>query len=350
MMQSPRLFRAGATQALLLIPLLAAACGEPPGDPAVEEASGGTLVQVSIDDVEEEHITAPVAVVNGEKIYRATYEQILDFLRGQIEADGADNLERYLRAKDDALERAIDAELLYQEAERLGYRVGDDELREEYARRVSRAASEEEYLASARNHLFSKSEVLDGIRQELTVNRYVKEEIAAKVSATEQELRELYAQNPALFTTEKNVRLGNIFVAVPEGASTSRRASALTRISEALARVKAGEPFEQVAREVSEDEVARQGGVLGWVRRGFLPPELDVAAFSMKAGEVSTIIETESGFHLLRIYKVRGGEVRRFEEVEDEVREIFLEKRKNERLRAVVGALRAKAEITRQMG
>lgn len=338
-----------AIRALPLLLLLASACGGGAGEPAGDAGPGAELPQVSIEDVEEEHITSPVAVVNGVEIYRATYEQVLNFLRDQIDAGGAANVERYLKAKDDALERAIDAELLYQEANRVGLALDDEELREEYARRVARADSEEAYLAGAREHFLTKSEVLEGIRRELSVNRYVREEIASKVEASREEMRDFYSRNPSRFATEKSVRLGSIFVAVPEGSSDAQRASALTRISEALARVKAGEGFENVAREVSEDGVARRGGVMGWVRRGVLPDELEEAAFSMKPGEVSNIIETESGFHLLRIYSVRGGEVPPFEDVEEEVRRRLLERKKNERLRAVVGALRERAEITRQL-
>lgn len=326
----------------LAVPSCSGGPAEPPLDP--------NLPDVSIQDVPEEHISPPVAEVNGVDVYRSTYEQILDFIRGQIDVEGAENVERYLKARDDALERAIDMELLYQEAVRRGYQLKPEEVREEYARRVSGSDSEEAYLASARSHLFTKSEILDGIRREYSVNRYVQGEIAGRLSATDQELRDYYEANPALFTSEKQVRLSSIFVSAPQEATKPQRASALTRISQALARLKAGESFERVAREVSEDEVAHRGGRLGVIRPGFLPRELDEVAFGLNAGEVSGIIETDSGYHLLMVHDIQGGELAPLEKVKDEVRRRVLERKKDQQLRTVVERLRGEAEITRLMG
>jgi parvulin-like peptidyl-prolyl isomerase len=329
--------------------LLMSGCGGS-GEPTGAGSDGTSpLPEVSIEDVPEEHFTDPVAVVNGVQVYRATYEQFLTFLRDRIDTGGAGNLERYIHAHDDALERTIDMELLYQEAARRGYAPGHDALKLEYARRVSGFESEEAYLASAKSQYFSKSEILDGIRRELGVKEFVDEEILGKLDATEEELREFYMTHQEPFVTERSARVGSIFIGAPQGAPKPERSAALTRISKALERLQKGESFERVATEVSEDEVAFRGGMLGFVKPGFLPRQLDQVAFGLNPGEISTIIETDDGYHLLKVYQKQGGELKPFDEVEEQVREQVLTRKKDERIRSLVASLREKAEIERQL-
>ncbi len=331
---------------------IAAACLAPVtgcGHERPEASKEGGLPDVQIDDVKEEHFTDPVAVVNGVLIYRATYEEILTFLRDQIETGSKGSVEKYLRARDDALERAIDMELLFQEAVRRGYDLDPEELRTEYARRVAKGGSEEAYLAGARGHFLTKSEVLVGIRRELAVAKYLKETIESRISVTDAEVREYYEKHPGAFTTERSVNLGSIFVDAPQGSSRDARASALTRISQALERLKHGEPFEKVAKEISQDGVAHLGGRLGVVKRESLPEPLDEAAFSLNEGEISGILESEDGYHLLRIYEKIGGDAEPFEKVAEEARSLLLTRRKNQKMIGVVGELHRTATIVRQL-
>ncbi len=321
------------------------ACGRETPEASKEES----LPDVRIDDVKEEHYTDPVAVVNGVQIYRATYEEILTFLRDQIEAGSKGSVEKYLRARSDALERAIDMELLFQEAVRRGYDLDPEDLRTEYARRVARGGSEEEYLKGARGHLLTKSDVLVGIQRELAVANYLKGAIESRISVTDAEVREYYDTHPGPFTTERSVNLGSIFVDAPLGSSSDARASALTRISQALERIKRGEPFEKVAQEISEDGVAHLGGRLGVVKRESLPKPLDEAAFSLNEGEISGILESEDGYHLLMIYEKIGGVVEPFEKVADEARSLLLTRKKNEEMLRVVEELHSTATIVRQL-
>lgn len=334
--------------AVLACAFVLPACGRSAQE-APEAEEGDPLPDVVIDGVPEEHYTDAVAVVNGVEIYRATYDEILDFLRDQIQEGTPGSVEKYLRARDDALERAIDMELLYQEAVRRGYDPEPDELRREYARRVAKAGSEEEYLAGARSHRLTKSEVIQSLRRQLAVDRYLGDGIEKRLSVTDDEVRDYYESHRESFVTERGVDLGSIFVDAPVGGSEGERASALTEISRALDRIRRGEPFEKVAREVSEDGVGHLGGRLGVVKRESLPAPLDEAAFSLNEGEVSGILESEEGFHLLVVYEKVGGEVEPFEKVADEVRERLLARRKNEEMYRVVKDLRRAATIERRL-
>ncbi len=307
------------------------------------------LPSISTEDVVEEHYTAPVAMVNGRPVYESTYETILVAMRDRIPEDAPDSVDRYVGAKYTALERAIDEELLLQEAVRRGYAPSQDEIARLYRERVAKYGSEEEYLAGARLRRLSKSEILDAIRREVTLGRFVSEEVESGLTATESEARSFYDANPYLFTPETRVRLGQIFVAAPLGSPLERRAGALSRLGVALERLEEGEAFEALARVISEDGSAPVGGLLGYVRRGDLLEELERVAFTLGPGKVSEIIESDLGYHLLKVYERTGGTVRPFEEVRDEVREKLLASKRSERLSELIATLREGAEIERLM-
>ncbi|HXI04562.1 MAG TPA: peptidyl-prolyl cis-trans isomerase [Candidatus Saccharimonadales bacterium] len=329
--------------ALLLLGLCAC------GGAARQAADDSDLPDVSVTDVKEEHLSVPVAVVNGAQIYRSTYEQVLTFLRDQVGTGTDDSVERYLSARDNALERVIDMELLYQEAVRRGYDLKPEELKVEYARRVAKAGSEEAYLAGARKQHFSKSEVLSGIRHQLAVEHFVRKVIEPSITESDDELRAYYKAHPKPFTSEKTVRLGSIFVNAPAGGSSNQQSAALTKISKALAALKNGEDFEKVAREYSEDAVAVLGGNLGFIKRGVLPKNLEQAAFSLKPGEVSNILRSDLGYHLLMVYETKGGELRPFDEVKEEIRKRVFENKKAEQVAKLVNRLREEAKVERQL-
>lgn len=304
---------------------------------------------VSTEDVAEEHLTAPVALVNGAPVYESTYETILVAMRERIPEDHPDSIELYIGAKYRALEKAIDEELLLQEAVRRGYEPSRDEIGRLYREQVEKIGSEEEYLAGARLRRLSKSEVLEAVRREVALGRFVSGEIESGLTATESEARAFYDVSPDLFTPETWIRVAQISVVAPLDLPLERRAEALSRLSVALERLEQGESFETLAREISEDGSARGGGMLGYVRKGDLREELDRVAFTLGPGEVSEIIDSIVGYHLLKVYERTGGTVRPFEEVKEEAREKLLARMRSEKLRELIETLREEAEIERLM-
>lgn len=306
-----------------------------------------TTLSTGVEEVVEEHYTEPVAVVNGIPIYGVTYDQILEEIREGVPTDHPESVDLYVRAKLKALEKVIDEELLRQEGSRLGYEPGAEEVHELYSESVERAGSEEEYLAGAATRRLSKSEVLDTIRRTVTIDRFVKEEIDARISTTERDARAFYDSRPDLFTPRPQVRLGQIAVEAPPSWPVSRRAEALSRLSGALERIQRGDSFEDLAREISEDPSASRGGRIGVIQKGVFPNAVESAIFLLQPGEVSGIVESEQGYHLFKVYERLGGRLIPFEEVKEQAGDMLLKQRRGERLSSLVKSLREKATIER---
>ena len=151
------------------------------------------------------------------------------------------------------------------------------------------------------------------------------DDIARQVSVPPAELQSYYEQNKASFAEPEQRRASHILLTVGEGGSAKDKAGARKLAQELLGRARARpEDFAQLAREHSKDPgSAANGGDLGFFGRGMMVKPFEDAAFGLKPGEISDIVETDFGLHLIRITETKGGEVLPFEQVKEKIESSF---------------------------
>ncbi len=141
-------------------------------------------------------------------------------------------------------------------------------------------------------------------------------DIASGVQVTDEELRAAYDEEKQRFQTTEERKARHILIAVAEGQEDAARKQA-DAVEE---RLKKGEDFAKVAKEVSTDAGSKdQGGDLGWISRGTLTGPFEDSLFAMKAGEVSALVRTDQGFHIIRVDELRSGDLQPFETARDEL-------------------------------
>lgn len=146
------------------------------------------------------------------------------------------------------------------------------------------------------------------------------EEVEAWAAEHEETLKALYEERKETYALPERVRARHILVLAPADASEEEEKKARLQAEAARDRILAGEPFEQVAEEVSEDAgTANEGGLLGVFARGENDPALDEAAFSLAEGELSPLIRSDHGFHLLRVEEKLEPETPAFAELRSEL-------------------------------
>ncbi len=159
------------------------------------------------------------------------------------------------------------------------------------------------------------------------------EALARDVAVPEEDLRKYYEQNQSRYTRAEERRARHILLAADRSASVEDRNKARARAEELLAEVrKAPETFAEVARAQSQDPgSAVNGGDLDFFGRGAMVKPFEDAAYAMKPGEISNVVETDFGFHILKLEETRGGEVQPYEQVrssiEAEVRKELAQRR-----------------------
>jgi len=144
--------------------------------------------------------------------------------------------------------------------------------------------------------------------------------IAEQITLSADDVRTYYEQNKARFTTAEERRASHILIAVDAGAGADARKVAREKAEKLLKQVRDGADFAALAKANSSDSgSAAQGGDLGYFARGAMVKSFADAAFALKDGEISDVVETEFGYHIIKLTGIKPGAVRSFDEVRKEI-------------------------------
>jgi peptidyl-prolyl cis-trans isomerase D len=177
---------------------------------------------------------------------------------------------------------------------------------------------------------------------------------ADRVSVTPEEVNEFYAKNKSQFETPPRIRARHILIRPDAKAAdqAAAKASARRKAEDALARAQKGDDFSALARALSEDPgSAAEGGDLGWFQRGVMVKQFEDAAFALKKGETSGIVETEYGFHIIRVDDAAEGGVMPLDAVESSIRANLKRQKSRDMAGAAISTLeKAFREATTEEG
>jgi peptidyl-prolyl cis-trans isomerase C len=179
----------------------------------------------------------------------------------------------------------------------------------------------------------------------MVIQRYVEQELMSKTGVSEQEVRAYYDSHPDDFKHPEEVKLRAIVVGVRPGADQAEQDAAKGRAEQALKRIHNGEDFGKVAGEVSEDAARSRGGEIGWVRKGLLFPELESSVWELKTGEVSQVLKSPRGYHIIKVEDRRPAGNTGFDEVKSSLTMYVRNRKVDESLRLLLAARRSKAKI-----
>jgi peptidyl-prolyl cis-trans isomerase SurA len=206
------------------------------------------------------------------------------------------------------LERLILEQIQVQLAEKLGIRVDDLTLNRAMQDIAQRNGMP---LGTFRERLIADGIDYDGfreqVRKELLISRLRQRQIDSRIEVTDQEIDDYIASQNEEMQGDVEYRLAQVLVAVPEAASPEQIREAQTRAEALRERVLAGEDFATVAASESDGQNALEGGDLGWRQSGQLPTLFSRSVALMEPGDVSELIRSPSGFHLVKLVDRRGG-------------------------------------------
>ncbi len=158
------------------------------------------------------------------------------------------------------------------------------------------------------------------IRRELETYQVLQHKVRGRVKVSDDDLKNYYQTHPQEFAGEEEVHVRHIFLPLPENASPAEEARVRTAGAKVLQRLKAGEDFARVAREVSKGPSAEDGGDLGWLRHGTIQKALEDAAFALKDGQFSGLVRAGPGLHVVKVEARRRGGAKSFEDAKEEIR------------------------------
>jgi peptidyl-prolyl cis-trans isomerase C len=202
--------------------------------------------------------------------------------------------------KREILDQLIDQELLWQAAEKKGVVVSDKEVDAAFSQARGKFKSEERFKLRLEEEGYTEEAYRELIRKKLSGDRYA-DSIAGSAKVSDKDIHAFYIANPQLFKRPEMLRARHILIKVPGDATQQQRAEARRKIDEVLAEARSGKDFDELARKYSEDATKQWGGELDPFSRGQMDTAFETAAFGLKAGQISGVVVTANGFHIIKV-------------------------------------------------
>jgi peptidyl-prolyl cis-trans isomerase C len=250
------------------------------------------------------------------------------------------------RAYREALKRLIGRELLFEEALNRGLKADTSAVQQAYDEARVQHKDDQAWAAFLAQKLMDDQGFRAELRVRFTVEALMRAETAGIPPPTPQEVREEYDKNPQRYETGERLLASHILIRVGEGVGAARRAELRAKAEGLLAQIRKGADFAELARKYSEDEgSAGKGGRLQEFGHGELAPAFETAAYALSEGQVSEVVETPFGFHIIQLHKRIPSRKLSFEEVRGHIEQYLLSQKQAAALNGLVQSLEAKARI-----
>jgi len=299
------------------------------------------LPALAVDEPSSETKTRTVvARVNGQPIYEDQLTlQIQARLRSVRKLGGGNPSEEAMKnLKENALERLIAAELLYQASRSLEIPDLD--------KRIDKTMDAMRKRHTSGLKGMSDEEVREFIRRRVYTQEYLRVNGLTEPEIPEKEIREYYEENKQAFASPGSVHVRHILRTVAADAKPEEKEEARRQIEEARRLILEGRPFAEVAKEYSQCNSAQSGGDLGPREKGYMPPEFEAVAFSVEIGKLSEVVETKFGYHILEVIeRTPEGTVAPYEQVRDFIARFLQKQSAPKKTSDHVRRLREAAEI-----
>jgi peptidyl-prolyl cis-trans isomerase SurA len=302
----------------------------------VAAAGQGVLIDRVVAVVNDEVITLSELQKEGKPLI----QRISKELEGEARASQMQITQRQI------LEVLILRRLQLQEAEKQGIAVDQDQVITAIERIKERNgfASDAMFAEALARENLTLEEFRTKVWEQMVVDRLLTREVRTSVIVSEEEITEYYQVHMDEFDQSPSVRMRHILIRLPEDPSPQDVVRAQTRAADALARLKNGAAFEEVAAQYSDGAAAREGGDLGVIRKGELDSALERVAFSLEPGKVSDVIQTAAGLNIIRVEERTTGDVP-IAKVRDQARQRLFAEKMKQRMDAYLAELKQKAYI-----
>jgi peptidyl-prolyl cis-trans isomerase C len=306
--------------------------------------AGATAAQAPVAKPVPAELPEILARVNGETISKVDFEKALRAVEAQN--GGAVPPEQRDRVYRGVLEQLVSFRLLIQESKARNLTVPDAEIDARMAQIRGQFPSEEAFTQTLALQKMTAEQLRADARSELTVTKMLQAEVESKVSVTPAQVQDFYAKNPDRFKQGERVRASHILLRLPEKADEAAKTTVKTKAADVLKQVRAGKDFAELAKQYSEDPgSAPNGGDLNYFQKGQMVAPFDQAAFTLKVGDVSELVETTFGFHIIKVTDKQPERVVPLDDVRAQVQQFLENQSRQEQTQTLIKSLTAKGKV-----
>ncbi|MDF1593161.1 MAG: peptidylprolyl isomerase [Desulfobacterales bacterium] len=299
---------------------------------------------------EKKVLEVKAASVNGSIITMKQLDRELTQIQQRLAGQGKTLTDSELAAiKKDLLESLINRELIYQESRRQKISAKESEVAEQFDGLKKRFPGETEFNQALQQMNISETEIKKQIRQELELKAFIDQNYSRKISIPEPEVRAYYDSHPDFFKQPEKVRASHILIKVDPQADNSQKGEARQQLEQIQQKLDAGEDFGALAKAFSQGPSSSRNGDLGYFGHGQMVKPFEDAAFALKPGEVSGIVETNFGYHLIKIFDKKPEAMAAFDQAKGKIEQHLKQDKIRKEIGELIEKLKQKADVKKYL-
>ncbi len=289
-----------------------------------------------------------IAVVNGDAITLYDLDMAMEPVLKRIHEfyKGSNKDKVIADARQSVLNRLIVDRLIDQEAKKYGTTMKDDDVMTAIRGMLAgQNLSMEEFQARLAKSGMTLDQYKEKTKEQMLKSRILKFEVNYKVSVSDQEIGEYYGKHRDEYEGKDAVRIKQILLPFPKGADGRRKEMLWTEAEKIHRSLMAGEPFDAVAARYAQNQQVVAMGDMGFLEKGTMVSEVDQIAFRLQVKEISPVIESSIGYHIIQVTDKRGEGLKSIESVRNEIKLKIEEEKMEKKFDEWVDGLKKKSLI-----
>jgi len=291
-----------------------------------------------------------IAVVNGVNISSKVYQRELDFYMTQASRQGQQIPDFMLtKLRNDILNNLIDRELLYQESQKMEIKVDSNAVANQLTTIKQRFQSQAEFEMAIKQLNLSEADIQSQITRDMAIRELIDQKVTQKVVVTDEETKAYYDANSGKFKQPEQIKARHILIKIDANASETQKAEARQEIKAIQQKLQNGGDFASLAKEYSQGPSSVKGGDLGFFGRGQMVKPFEDAAFALKPNETSDIVETQFGYHLIKVEEKKPEATLAYMEIKDQLSQHLKEQKVDQQAKEYIERLKKDAKIEKYL-
>jgi peptidyl-prolyl cis-trans isomerase C len=244
-------------------------------------------------------------------------------------------------------ETIINRVLLLQQSESEGITAKQSRVTKALNKFKANFKNEADYQKELKKMGFTEALLINWFKDKFTVEAVIEKNVDLNFSISDKQIRNFYDKHPELFRQPERVKGSHILIKVPANADKAKKKAALTSIQSLKQRIDNGEPFANLAMEYSDCPSKAKGGDLGFFSHDQVVQPFSEAAFALQPGQVSDVVTTQFGYHLIRVTERQDAQMMAFHDVKEDIANRLRREQKKKKIIDYLEKIKKKADIQR---
>jgi peptidyl-prolyl cis-trans isomerase C len=244
-----------------------------------------------------------------------------------------------------AVDQLVFLELLYQAGNKLEIKDLDKRVADNVAQGKAQYANAQDFIKAMSEAEMDEKGLVENIRRNVVITNFVEKTITPKVVVSEEDSRKFYDQNPDKFSRPESIKASHILLGIDQKASADDKKKSREKAEKLHKELAGGADFAALAKANSTCPSSQQGGDLGYFGKGQMVPAFEKVAFGLKQGEISDVVETQFGYHIIKLTEKKAADKIDYKEVLPRIEEYLKGQKVNAAVNTYVAEARKTAKI-----